>query len=152
MNDYIKKFKDPRWQKKRLEVFERDAWSCRECGDADTTLHVHHRYYEKDKQPWEYPLDAFLTLCEPCHTVEKEERRRAEELFLYGLKKAGFLTSDLIDLGWAFHEFEITRPISDVTMFLTWVLWPENFEKASQPYFDFLKNARKERLKKVQGK
>ena len=30
-------------------------------------LNVHHRYYVKDKLPWEYPDEALVTLCEDCH-------------------------------------------------------------------------------------
>lgn len=64
---YSEKLKDPRWQKKRLEVFERDGWKCQYCGDNKSTLHVHHFSYEKFKQPWEYSDDNFTTFCEFCH-------------------------------------------------------------------------------------
>ncbi len=30
-------------------------------------LHIHHKYYDKSKLPWEYPDDAFQTLCWECH-------------------------------------------------------------------------------------
>ena len=30
-------------------------------------LNVHHKYYIKDKAPWEYEDDALITLCEDCH-------------------------------------------------------------------------------------
>jgi 5-methylcytosine-specific restriction endonuclease McrA len=29
--DYLAKCKDPRWQKVRLEVFQRDEWTCQVC-------------------------------------------------------------------------------------------------------------------------
>ena len=29
---YTEKLKDPRWQKKRLEILERDNWECQDCG------------------------------------------------------------------------------------------------------------------------
>ena len=45
MSEYAEKFKDPRWQKKRLEILERDDFSCRVCYDASNTLHVHHCFY-----------------------------------------------------------------------------------------------------------
>jgi predicted HNH restriction endonuclease len=32
-----------------------------------TFLHVHHKYYIKDKLPWEYPSDALTSLCKNCH-------------------------------------------------------------------------------------
>lgn len=30
--EYAKKLMDPRWQKKRLEIFKRDGWKCQNCG------------------------------------------------------------------------------------------------------------------------
>ena len=71
MSGYADKFKDPRWQKKRLEILERDAWGCMQCGDTDNTLHVHHRYYKKGRDPWDYPDEALVTLCEECHEGER---------------------------------------------------------------------------------
>ena len=68
---YAEKLKDPRWQRRRLEVFNRDRWTCRECGDTETTLNIHHHYYIPNKEPWEYPDEAFVTLCEDCHKAAK---------------------------------------------------------------------------------
>lgn len=64
---YSEKLKDPRWQKLRLRVFERDKWTCRDCGANDRPLHAHHAYYEKGKDPWDYPDYDILCLCEQCH-------------------------------------------------------------------------------------
>lgn len=65
--DYSELLKSPKWQRKRLEVFDRDNFTCVYCGDDDSTLHVHHKQYEQGKKPWEYPLTNFITLCEHCH-------------------------------------------------------------------------------------
>jgi len=46
---YSEKLKDPRWQKKRLKVLERDNWECKQCGEKEETLHIHHLLYDKDK-------------------------------------------------------------------------------------------------------
>jgi hypothetical protein len=35
--------------------------------DKPYVLHVHHHYYIHDKNPWEYPDDALITLCNWCH-------------------------------------------------------------------------------------
>jgi hypothetical protein len=67
---YLEKLKDPRWQKKRLEILERDAWTCQVCQNTENTLHVHHCWYENDIEPWDYPGECFVTLCEPCHEAE----------------------------------------------------------------------------------
>jgi len=67
MKKYSDKLKDPRWQKLRLKVFDRDNWQCCECGDDCSTLHVHHLTYKHGKEPWEYEESNFKTLCENCH-------------------------------------------------------------------------------------
>jgi hypothetical protein len=67
---YAQKLKDPRWQKMRLKVLERDDFTCRDCGDKKKTLHVHHMYYEWDNAPWEYEIESLVTLCEECHEDE----------------------------------------------------------------------------------
>jgi hypothetical protein len=64
---YSEKLKDPRWQKKRLEVFERDQWRCIACDAADKTLHVHHLVYLPKCEPWEYANCFLRTLCFECH-------------------------------------------------------------------------------------
>jgi len=64
---YFEKLKDPRWQKLRLKVFERDGWACQICKSKDKTLNAHHRYYTSKTDPWDYPIDALSTLCEACH-------------------------------------------------------------------------------------
>jgi hypothetical protein len=65
--NYYEKLKDPRWQKKRLEILERDKWACRNCGDKDSTLHIHHIFYVPKTEPWEIPNGLLITLCEDCH-------------------------------------------------------------------------------------
>jgi hypothetical protein len=64
---YSEKLKDPRWQKKRLEILERDGWKCMCCGDKDNTLHVHHIFYIPNTEPWEIHNGFLITLCETCH-------------------------------------------------------------------------------------
>lgn len=63
---YSEKLKDPRWQKKRLEIFERDGFTCQMCSDKDKTLNVHHSKYGGD--PWECPNEFLTTLCDDCHS------------------------------------------------------------------------------------
>lgn len=65
--DYKEKFKDPNWQKKRLEILKRDNFCCRSCLEDTKTLNVHHIYYDNKKEPWEYDNDDLITLCDECH-------------------------------------------------------------------------------------
>ncbi len=73
---YAELLKDPRWQKKRLEIMERDEWTCKACGDTKATLTVHHKSYRmvdgKFVDIWDYPGDDLITLCEECHSQEEE--------------------------------------------------------------------------------
>ncbi len=55
---------DPRWQKKRLEIMQRDGFECRDCSDGKETLNVHHAYYIPGRKPWEYPSWALSTTWE----------------------------------------------------------------------------------------
>lgn len=66
-SNYAKKLLDPRWQRRKTEILQRDDFTCQDCSGRDETLHVHHKYYTWGKQPWEYPDSALITLCETCH-------------------------------------------------------------------------------------
>lgn len=64
---YYEKLKDPRWQKKRLEVMEHNEFACEVCGDNESPLNVHHKEYFKGQEPWEYEIRQLSCLCEDCH-------------------------------------------------------------------------------------
>ena len=72
---YWKRLQDPRWQRKRLEILERDKWECKSCGTSDKTLNVHHAFYISGREPWEYGNGSLQTLCEDCH---KEASKTAD--------------------------------------------------------------------------
>ena len=83
---YIEKLKDPRWQKKRLKILERDEWRCQHCGNEKETLAVHHPVYINGLEPWEYKDKDLQTLCDKCHKLDREWRTRFEKLLLYSLR------------------------------------------------------------------
>lgn len=64
---YSEKLRDPRWQKKRLEILELAKFTCKLCGSTTKELHVHHGFYESGKSPWDYPAWALHCLCVDCH-------------------------------------------------------------------------------------
>jgi hypothetical protein len=66
MSWYSEKLQDPRWQKKRLEILQRDNFTCLGCEATDKTLHVHHTVYVKGVEPWDYD-QSLMTLCSDCH-------------------------------------------------------------------------------------
>lgn len=61
------KYEDPRWQRKRLEIMDRDGFSCVACSDKSSTLNVHHKRYRGEL--WESPSDELQTLCDGCHSA-----------------------------------------------------------------------------------
>ena len=94
MSNYSELLKDPRWQKKRLEVLDRDQWFCQACRDSESTLHVHHIRYTS-KFPWETPNHLLVTLCESCHS--KEEALRDYDFYDL-IADTGLTRKDLIIL------------------------------------------------------
>ena len=68
---YAEKLRHPLWQKKRLEIFNRDGWKCRFCETEIKNLQVHHVIYGK-REPWDYPDYLYQTLCEDCHAIRQE--------------------------------------------------------------------------------
>lgn len=77
MKTYAEKLKDPRWQRKRLEILQRDDFTCRACGAKTETLHVHHIRYFRGRNPWDYKEFYLVTLCERCHESEEDEIKAA---------------------------------------------------------------------------
>src|SRR5690606_1381500 len=74
---YKEKLLDVRWQKRRLEIFEKDHWQCRACHKKGGTFHVHHLWYE-GSNPWDAPDNALITLCSDCHeTAPKIDWQKA---------------------------------------------------------------------------
>lgn len=85
---YAEKLKDPRWQKKRLEVMERDNFTCQLCTKDDLTLNVHHISYIYGNDPWDYDLTNFVTYCQDCHIIEEEAKHDFKSMLLE-LQKRG---------------------------------------------------------------
>ena len=79
MSAYSEKLKHPKWQKKRLQILDRDQFTCKLCKDTETTLHIHHKYYEDGCAPWEYPNTALVTLCEHCHKEVEDHKNSIED-------------------------------------------------------------------------
>jgi hypothetical protein len=69
-HSYSDLLRDPRWQKRRLEIMGRAGFACEECGDDKSTLNVHHRIYRKGAMPWEYSDSELACICENCHQGE----------------------------------------------------------------------------------
>ena len=78
---YAELLRKPEWQKKRLEIMQRDDFTCQYCGSKERELQVHHRVYHKGAKPWEYDDSELITLCNRCHEIETEEKNYHYETF-----------------------------------------------------------------------
>lgn len=83
---YAQKLQDVRWQMKAARLKESAGWRCEHCGRKDAeqpeslfSLHVHHLFYIRDRDPWEYPDAYLVVLCSECHagTHEAWDKLRA---------------------------------------------------------------------------
>ena len=79
MTTYAQQLRDPRWQKRRLEILSRDEWQCVECGSKDSELHVHHIRYKYGMKPWDYGDNDLCTMCADCHSTHTAVTRDARD-------------------------------------------------------------------------
>lgn len=77
---YTEQLKDPRWQKKRLDILNRDSFTCQLCGDTKTFLHVHHMIYSSGNA-WDINNKHLITCCEKCHTfIEYVKKQKIADI------------------------------------------------------------------------
>lgn len=94
-DDYFQLLSNPKWQKRKTEIQIRDKFTCQFCSDTGTTLNVHHKYYDFDRPPWDYPDEALILLCESCH--EKETKAVSDfKLAVRELLESGFFYIELL--------------------------------------------------------
>lgn len=98
MSEYSEKLKDPRWQKKRLEIMQRDNFTCRLCGDAESELNVHHLYYVSGKAVYEYDNESLVTLCHDCHKSSHNEISKISSLIAFQVICNGMSYFDVCNL------------------------------------------------------
>jgi 5-methylcytosine-specific restriction endonuclease McrA len=76
--EYAEKLDDVRWKKFSKKIRERDNEACVWC-KSKGRLNAHHRayYFVKRYQmfldPWMYPENLLVTLCEQCHSKGHEK-------------------------------------------------------------------------------
>ena len=68
---YQESLRDPRWQRKRLEILQAANFRCEDCGAGDRTLDVHHNGYIRGMDAWEYGPDLLMCLCQNCHGIRQ---------------------------------------------------------------------------------
>lgn len=103
-SEYSRLLLDPRWQKKRLEILQRDDFICQYCCNGEDTLHIHHRYYEYGKSPWEYNNNSLMTLCANCHGNHSGRIKNSERRLLKAFAMQGFLADQLDEISIALEK------------------------------------------------
>ena len=124
---YIEKLKDPRWQKKRLQILGRDDFTCQNCFDTKETLHVHHRLYKKGCEPWEYDESYLVTLCATCHGEESADKESCK--LLVDTLKLNFFMCDIHNIACAFHFapfHKANKPPEFIAAALAWAMKDED--------------------------
>jgi hypothetical protein len=136
---YSDKLRDPRWQKKRLEIMQRDEFSCQLCGDTESPLNVHHYFYEKNNEPWDYNSEDLVTVCESCHEAESREANIAGNDLLTKLKQKHFTFHELMLLEKAFDGIIPCHVLEVIITMIGWILKDTDTQKEMlSRYFDYL--------------
>jgi hypothetical protein len=65
---------EPKYKIWRSEVFERDDFTCRECGRKGVYLEAHHIQSWSKYPDLRYEISNGLTLCQPCHAKTPDYR------------------------------------------------------------------------------
>ena len=119
-NSYLEKLKDPRWQKKRLEIFERDNWMCQKCFDEKSTLVIHHKLYLPKTEPWDYPQELLITLCQPCHE-EEWQSAQIDQSLLHAVHSK-FFSDDISEIAVGFYTMELPLQRENYGATIGWAL------------------------------
>ena len=149
MGEYSDKLKDPRWQRKRLEILERDDFTCQSCMDSESTLVVHHRYYE-NVEPWEYPNEALVTLCANCHEAQLNlptiEKSLLREL------RTRFLVEDISSIAIGLHMMEMIHLPEVQASMIEWALSsPDILHELMDKYFEHIRIIADEKAKAMES-
>ena len=102
--DYKKQYLHPNWQKKRLEILDRDKFTCQMCGDNDKTLHVHHLCYHGEKEVWDYDNCYLTTLCVSCHKEETINKKSTTAAVNSLMHRVPLVATDLLLLQAVLHR------------------------------------------------
>ena len=94
---YAEKLRDVRWKRRRDELLRKSNWTCAECREpllkGCMDLQVHHVVYITALDPWMYPDELLLVLCDWHH-----KERQAVEQAIYVEVGKHLATLDIHDL------------------------------------------------------
>lgn len=72
MDWYRDQLKSPEWKQFSRRMREEKGGFCHACKMAHKVMHVHHKAYEKGREPWAYKSHEVTLLCEDCHKMMHE--------------------------------------------------------------------------------
>jgi len=130
MGNYSEKLQDPRWQKKRLKILERDNWTCQKCRDKEASLHVHHLKYHKE--PWEASDDDLITLCKHCHFIIENSKDHYENISITHIRFDDGSKDLYVHLKCGFPEYLILYSYSKISNGYVTVIPNEDLNKLKE--------------------
>jgi hypothetical protein len=107
MSTYSEKLRHPKWQKKRLEILNRDNFTCKMCNDTETELHIHHLEYNGD--PHEVSIDKLLTVCKHCHFILEDAKK--QDINVIKIEDGGWYKIAMSKNGIAYYSLDYGEPI-----------------------------------------
>lgn len=87
---YKEQMKSPKWQKKRLEIMQRDNFKCTICGNDKDQLHIHHLYYRPGFKIFDYENESLVTVCNKCHEKLTHDLPKLSGLIAFKILKKEF--------------------------------------------------------------
>jgi len=60
----------------RLNIYERDSFTCQECGQVGGKLNAHHRFKWSEFPSFRYEIWNGITLCTKCHKKEHSKKEK----------------------------------------------------------------------------
>jgi len=110
---YSKDLKNGQWQKKRLEILQRDNFKCLCCKSQDNLV-VHHLYYKYGLKPWQYKNDSLVTLCGVCHTKLHDELAEKAGKIAFDLLLGVYNTDNIQPLNFTKKGSTIEPPVKTI--------------------------------------
>jgi hypothetical protein len=96
-----------------------------------------------DRNPWEYPPDALVTLCESCLEEERAFRDEAEQ-FLLKVLRVKFFSADIEELALSIQKMKLLLPADTVCSVYAWAFENPDVQSALiQEYKKYLQVGRK---------
>jgi len=74
-------YNTPEYRDWRLSVYERDLFTCQECGERGGSLNAHHIKTFADYPELRFEVSNGITLCEDCHKKIKGKEKLYEEKY-----------------------------------------------------------------------